>query len=43
MLQQLHNLSDDRIEYQIRDRLSFMHFLDLQLESKVPDAKKPQN
>ena len=24
VLQQLHNLSDDRIEYQIRDRLSFM-------------------
>jgi len=39
LLQQLHNLSDDRIEYQIRDRLSFMRFLGLQLESKVPDAK----
>ena len=24
VLQQLHNLSDDRIEYPIRDRLSFM-------------------
>jgi IS5 family transposase len=39
LLQQLHNLSDDRIEYQIRDRLSFMRFLGLQIESKVPDAK----
>ena len=39
VLQQLHNLSDERIEYQIRDRLSFMRFLGLQLESKVPDAK----
>ena len=39
VLQQLHNLSDDRIEYQIRDRLSFMRFLGLQLEAKVPDAK----
>lgn len=39
VLQQLHNLSDDRIEYQIRDRLSFMRFLGLQLEDKVPDAK----
>jgi IS5 family transposase len=39
VLQQLHNLSDDRIEYQIRDRLSFMRFLGLQLESRVPDAK----
>lgn len=39
VLQQLHNLSDDRIEYQIRDRLSFMRFLSLQLEDRVPDAK----
>lgn len=39
VLQQLNNLSDDRIEYQIRDRLSFMRFLDLQLEDRVPDAK----
>ena len=38
VLQQLHNLSDDRIEYQIRDRRSFMRFLGLQLEHKVPDA-----
>ena len=39
VLQQLHNLSDDRIEYQIRDRLSFMRFLGLPLEDRVPDAK----
>jgi len=39
MLQQLNNLSDDQIEYQIRDRLSFMRFLGLQIESRVPDAK----
>src|ERR1035437_6398274 len=39
VLQQLNNLSDDRIEYQIRDRLSFMRFLGLQLEDRVPDAK----
>jgi len=38
-LQQLHNLSDDRIEYQVRDRISFMRFLGLQLEDRVPDAK----
>jgi hypothetical protein len=31
VLQQLHNLSDDGIEYQIRDRFSFMRFLGLQL------------
>lgn len=39
VLQQLHNLSDDRIEYQIRDRLTFLRFLGLQLEDRVPDAK----
>ena len=39
LLQQLYNLSDDGIEYQIRDRLSFMRFLGLQIESRVPDAK----
>ena len=39
VLQQLNNLSDDRIEYQIRDRLSFMRFLGLNLEDRVPDAK----
>ena len=39
VLQQLNNLSDDRIEYQIRDRLSFMRFLGLKLEDRVPDAK----
>ena len=39
VLQQLYNLSDDGIEYQIRDRLSFMRFLGLQIESRVPDAK----
>ncbi len=39
VLQQLHNLSDDKIEYQIRDRFSFMRFLGLQLEDRVPDAK----
>ncbi len=39
ILQQLYNLSDDGIEYQIRDRLSFMRFLGLQLEDRVPDAK----
>jgi transposase, IS5 family len=39
VLQQLHNLSDDKIEYQIRDRFSFMRFLGLQLEDRVADAK----
>jgi IS5 family transposase len=35
----LYNLSDDQIEYQVRDRLSFMRFLGLGLEERVPDAK----
>lgn len=39
ILQHLYNLSDDGIEYQIRDRLSFMRFLGLQMEHRVPDAK----
>lgn len=39
VLQQLNNLSDDRIEYQIRDRVSFMRFLGLQMEDRIPDAK----
>lgn len=39
ILQQLNNLSDDRIEYQIRDRVSFMRFLGLQMEDRIPDAK----
>jgi transposase, IS5 family len=35
----LYNLSDDQVEYQTRDRLSFMRFLGLGLEDRVPDAK----
>jgi len=35
----LYNLSDDQVEYQIRDRFSFIRFLGLGLEDKVPDAK----
>src|SRR3981081_2763322 len=39
VLQALYNLSDDQTEYQLRDRLSFMRFLGLELEDTVPDAK----
>ena len=39
VLQQLNNLSDDRIEYQIQDRVSFMRFLGLGFADKIPDAK----
>jgi transposase, IS5 family len=34
----LYNLSDEQVEYQLRDRLSFMRFLGLGLEDAVPDA-----
>ena len=39
VLCELYNLSDDQVEYQLRDRLSFMRFMGLGLEDKVPDAK----
>mgnify|MGYP003602545144 CR=1 FL=1 len=39
VLSALYNLSDDQIEYQVRDRLSFMRFLGLGLADRVPDAK----
>jgi len=39
VLQSLYNLSDHQIEYQIRDRLSFMRFLGLEIESRIPDEK----
>ena len=38
VLQNLYNLSDEQAEFLIRDRLSFMRFLDLGLEDAVPDA-----
>ena len=34
-----YNLSDDQVEYQIRDRFSFMRFFGLGLGDKVPDTK----
>lgn len=39
ILQSLYNLGDDSVEYQIRDRISFMRFLGLSIGDKVPDAK----
>lgn len=38
VLQQLYNISDEELEYQVNDRLSFMRFLGLGLEDTVPDA-----
>jgi transposase, IS5 family len=39
VIQAQNNLSDDRAEFLINDRLSFMRFLGLGLGDKVPDAK----
>ena len=39
VLQRLYNLSDERLEYQVTDRLSFMRFLGLELAGDVPDAR----
>lgn len=38
LLQAMHTLSDERCEYLIRDRLSFMRFLGMGLSDPVPDA-----
>ena len=37
VLQALWGLSDEQVEYQVRDRLSFMRFLGLGLAGRVPD------
>jgi IS5 family transposase len=38
ILQAMHSLSDERCEYLIKDRLSFMRFLGISLADAVPDA-----
>ena len=39
ILQKLYNLSDDQVEYQCKDRLTFTRFLGLALGDAIPDAK----
>jgi IS5 family transposase len=39
VLQQLYNLADDALEYQLLDRRSFLQFLGLTESSTIPDAK----
>lgn len=39
ILQRYYNLSDEQTEFQIKDRLSFMQFLGLQIGDLVPDEK----
>jgi len=43
ILQRYYNLSDDQVEYQINDRMSFMRFLDLTISDDVPDSKTVWN
>src|SRR6478752_358810 len=38
VLQALNNLSDEQVEYQVRDRLSFSRFLGLAIADSIPDA-----
>src|SRR3981189_3951480 len=39
VLQALNNLSDEQVEYQARDRLSFTRFLRLGIEDSIPDTE----
>ena len=39
VIQAANGLSDERAEYLINDRLSFMRFLGLGLDDRVPDAR----
>ncbi|MBN2890647.1 MAG: IS5 family transposase [Bacteroidales bacterium] len=39
ILQRYYNLSDEQIEYQINDRMSFMRFLDLTIADDIPDSR----
>ena len=38
ILQSLYNLSDEQVEYQVCDRMSFTRFLKLGIEDRVPDG-----
>ena len=39
ILQHYYNLSDEQVEYQINDRMSFMRFLDLTIADDIPDSR----
>jgi hypothetical protein len=40
VLQSLYNLSDEQVEYQVRDRLTFTRFLGLGFEAAFPTARR---
>jgi IS5 family transposase len=39
ILQRYYNLSDEQVEYQLNDRMSFMRFLDLTIADDIPDSR----
>lgn len=39
ILQRIYNLADERLQFQVTDRLSFMRFLGLEFGGNVPDAR----
>jgi len=39
ILQRYYNLSDDQVEFQINDRMSFMRFLNFTISDDIPDSK----
>jgi transposase len=39
ILYRYYNLSDEQVEYQINDRMSFMRFLDLTIADDIPDSR----
>ncbi len=43
ILQRYYDLSDDQVEYQINDRMSFMRFLNLNIVDVIPDSKTVWN
>ena len=43
ILQRFYNLSDDQLEFQINDRMSFMRFLNLTIADDIPDSKTVWN
>ena len=43
VLQRYFNLSDEQVEFQICDRISFMRFLGLTIADDIPDSKTVWN
>lgn len=39
ILQRYYSISDEQVEFQINDRLSFMRFLEISMADEVPDSK----